>query len=253
MNQKPGIIGKKLGFTQFYNEAGDVIRCTVIETPDVTVLGKRTKDKDGYTALVLGFTDAKEKHLSKPQIAAFRRMVRQVEFDVWYTDFMTDRRHADASADGAADAALSAHLGKFPALVGKLAIIFHVCELSTAEQGNTPAPPRPISAQTLRRVLRVIQYLEGHARRIYAADAPVVATVARRLANRIAAGDLTDTFTAQMLQDLYNRVVPTLADAIPLVDAIAPVVTTLAINRTRTASALGRAVGKAAAASAPTR
>ena len=126
----------------------------------------------------------------------------QVEFDVWYTDFMTDRRHADASADGAADAALSAHLGKFPALVGKLAIIFHVCELSTAEQGNTPAPPRPISAQTLRRVLRVIQYLEGHARRIYAADAPVVATVARRLANRIAAGDLTDTFTAR---DVYRH------------------------------------------------
>ena len=73
MNQKPGIIGKKLGFTQFYNEAGDVIRCTVIETPDVTVLGKRTKEKDGYTALVLGFTDAKEKHLSKPQIAAFKK------------------------------------------------------------------------------------------------------------------------------------------------------------------------------------
>lgn len=73
MNQKPGIIGKKLGFTQFYNEAGDVIRCTVVETPDVTVLGKRTKEKDGYTALVLGFTDAKEKHLSKAQIGAFKK------------------------------------------------------------------------------------------------------------------------------------------------------------------------------------
>ena len=73
MNQKPDISGTKRGFTQFYNDAGDVIRCTVIEAPNVTVLGKRTKEKDGYVALVLGMTDAKEKHLTKPQLGAFKK------------------------------------------------------------------------------------------------------------------------------------------------------------------------------------
>jgi len=88
MNTKPGIIGKKLGMTQLYKEDGTVQRVTVVDTSSVVVLGKRTKEKDGYTAVILGLRDAKEKHLSKAQIGAFkkagapaRREIREVRCD----------------------------------------------------------------------------------------------------------------------------------------------------------------------------
>src|SRR5689334_7880939 len=73
MNTKPGIIGKKLGMTQLYKDDGTVQRVTVIDTTGLTVVGKRTKEKDGYTALVLGLTDAKEKHLTKAELGAFKK------------------------------------------------------------------------------------------------------------------------------------------------------------------------------------
>jgi large subunit ribosomal protein L3 len=73
MNSKPGIIGKKLGMTQLYKDDGTVQRVTVIDTSDVVVVGKRTKEKDGYIAIVLGLRDAKEKHLAKAQLGAFKK------------------------------------------------------------------------------------------------------------------------------------------------------------------------------------
>jgi len=73
MNTKPGIIGKKLGMTQLYTEDGTVQRVTVIDTSSVQVVGKRTKEKDGYTAVVFGIKDAKEKHTTKPQAGAFKK------------------------------------------------------------------------------------------------------------------------------------------------------------------------------------
>jgi large subunit ribosomal protein L3 len=65
MNTNPGIIGKKLGMTQYFAEDGNIVRCTVIES-DLTVLGKRTKAKDGYDALIVGFGERNPKHASKP-------------------------------------------------------------------------------------------------------------------------------------------------------------------------------------------
>jgi large subunit ribosomal protein L3 len=65
MNTNPGIIGKKLGMTQFFAEDGNVVRCTVIES-DLTVLGKRTKAKDGYDALIVGLGERTSKHVKKP-------------------------------------------------------------------------------------------------------------------------------------------------------------------------------------------
>lgn len=73
MNTKPGIIGKKLGMTQLYKEDGTVQRVTVIDTSSLTVVGKRTKEKDGYTAVVFGMTDAKDKHLNKAQQGHFKK------------------------------------------------------------------------------------------------------------------------------------------------------------------------------------
>ncbi len=73
MNSKPGIIGKKLGMTQLYKEDGTVQRVTVIDTTSLQVVGKRTKEKDGYTAVVFGLVDAKEKHVAKAQLGAFKK------------------------------------------------------------------------------------------------------------------------------------------------------------------------------------
>src|SRR3954447_3705910 len=73
MNTKPGIIGKKLGMTQLYTPDGTVQRVTVIDTSSLQVVGKRTKEKDGYVAVIFGLTDAKEKHLAKAQAGAFKK------------------------------------------------------------------------------------------------------------------------------------------------------------------------------------
>jgi len=73
MNTQPGIYGRKLGCTQIFEADGSVKRVTVIEAGPITVLGKRTVEKDGYTALVLGFDERKEKHTSKPLAGYFKK------------------------------------------------------------------------------------------------------------------------------------------------------------------------------------
>lgn len=73
MNTKPGILGKKLGMTQIYKEDGTVQRVTVVDVSSLQVVGKRTKEKDGYVAVVFGIQDAKEKHLTKAQIGSFKK------------------------------------------------------------------------------------------------------------------------------------------------------------------------------------
>jgi large subunit ribosomal protein L3 len=73
MNTSPGIIGKKLGMTQLYKDDGTVQRVTVLDMSEVAVVGKRTVATDGYTALVFGLRDAKEKHLTKPELGSFKK------------------------------------------------------------------------------------------------------------------------------------------------------------------------------------
>ncbi len=63
---KKGIIGKKLGMTQLFDEKGNIIPVTVINAGPCVVVQKKTKDKDGYDAVQLGFLDIKEKKVTKP-------------------------------------------------------------------------------------------------------------------------------------------------------------------------------------------
>jgi len=72
MNQYPGVIGRKLGMTQFFAEDGSVVPCTVVET-STFVVGKRTKEKDGYDALILGTGELKDKHASKAVAGQFKK------------------------------------------------------------------------------------------------------------------------------------------------------------------------------------
>ncbi|MBO3445435.1 MULTISPECIES: 50S ribosomal protein L3 [Clostridia] len=62
-----GILGKKLGMTQIFTETGIVIPVTVVEAGPIVVTQIKTVEKDGYNAIQIGFGDAKEKSLNKPQ------------------------------------------------------------------------------------------------------------------------------------------------------------------------------------------
>ncbi len=70
---KKAIIGKKLGMTQIFDEAGNMIPVTVIEAGPCPVVQKKTKETDGYEALQLGFMDVKESKVSKPEAGHFKR------------------------------------------------------------------------------------------------------------------------------------------------------------------------------------
>ena len=70
---KKGIIGKKIGMTQIFDEIGNVIPVTVIEAGPCVVAQKKTVENDGYDAVQLGFMDVKEKHLTKPEKGHFEK------------------------------------------------------------------------------------------------------------------------------------------------------------------------------------
>jgi large subunit ribosomal protein L3 len=64
---KKAIIGKKVGMTQIFDEAGKAIPVTVIEAGPCVVVQKKTDEKEGYTSVQLGFGEVEEKKLSKPE------------------------------------------------------------------------------------------------------------------------------------------------------------------------------------------
>jgi large subunit ribosomal protein L3 len=74
MNQNFGLLGKKLGNTQVFNEDGSVSRVTAIKIGPCVVLGKRTVEKDGYSALILGFGEKGDKHLTKAERGFFTKI-----------------------------------------------------------------------------------------------------------------------------------------------------------------------------------
>ena len=70
---KKAIIGKKVGMTQFFDEAGHVVPVTVIEAGPCVVVQKKTAEKDGYSAVQLGFQDVEEKKLTKPEAGHIKK------------------------------------------------------------------------------------------------------------------------------------------------------------------------------------
>ena len=88
MNTNPGLIGTKLGNTQIFLDDGEVRRVTAIKAGPCVVVGKRTPDKDGYSALQLGFGEKREKLVNKPQAGAMKkagvqtpRVIREFRID----------------------------------------------------------------------------------------------------------------------------------------------------------------------------
>ena len=70
---KKGIIGKKIGMTQIFDEIGNVIPVTVIQAGPCVVAQKKTVETDGYNAVQLGFADVKEKHMTKAEKGHFEK------------------------------------------------------------------------------------------------------------------------------------------------------------------------------------
>jgi large subunit ribosomal protein L3 len=68
-----GVIGKKLGMTQIFDEQGLSIPVTVIKVDEIIVTQVKTVKKDGYNAIQVGTIPAKEKHLTKSQIGHFKK------------------------------------------------------------------------------------------------------------------------------------------------------------------------------------
>ncbi len=68
-----GVIGKKLGMTQIFDEQGLAIPVTVIKVDETVVTQVKTVETDGYNAIQVGTVPAKEKHLTKAQLGHFKK------------------------------------------------------------------------------------------------------------------------------------------------------------------------------------
>ena len=82
-----GILGRKLGMTQIFNAAGELVPVTVIDCTPNVVLQQKTVENDGYEAVQVGFIDLKEKQSNKPQAGhaakantAPKRFIREFRF-----------------------------------------------------------------------------------------------------------------------------------------------------------------------------
>ena len=70
---KKGIIGKKIGMTQIFDQKGNVIPVTVIEGKGNVVTQIKSVETDGYNAIQLGFGEIKDKHITKPKAGHFAK------------------------------------------------------------------------------------------------------------------------------------------------------------------------------------
>ena len=70
---KKGIIGKKIGMTQIFDEVGNAVPVTIIQAGPCVVAQRKTAEKDGYEAVQLGFEDVPEKKLNKAEAGHFAK------------------------------------------------------------------------------------------------------------------------------------------------------------------------------------
>ncbi|WP_242392801.1 50S ribosomal protein L3 [Anaeromyxobacter oryzisoli] len=71
-----GLLAKKVGMTQIFTPEGDCVPVTVLEAGPCTVVRRKTAEKDGYDAVVLGYGPVDEKHahrLSKAEVGVFKK------------------------------------------------------------------------------------------------------------------------------------------------------------------------------------
>ncbi len=89
---KKGLIGKKIGMTQIFDEKGNMIPVTVIEAGPCAVVQKKTTENDGYEAVQIGFGDMKASRVNKPAAGHFKKA------DVAPKKILKEFRLADTSS-----------------------------------------------------------------------------------------------------------------------------------------------------------
>ena len=94
---KKGLIGRKIGMTQVFDEKGNVIPVTVVELGPCAVVQKKTTENDGYNAVQLGFEDKKVTKTNKPMAGHFKKA------DVAPKKFLREFRLEDDSAINVGD------------------------------------------------------------------------------------------------------------------------------------------------------
>ncbi len=104
---KKGIVGKKLGMTQLFDEKGNVIPVTVIEAGPCMVCQKKTAQNDGYEAVQIGYGDLKASKVTKPLKGHFakndvapKKVLREFRFDDISAINVGDVIKADVFAEG---------------------------------------------------------------------------------------------------------------------------------------------------------
>ncbi|NLY78321.1 MAG: 50S ribosomal protein L3 [Tissierellia bacterium] len=83
-----GIIGRKIGMTQIFDEEGNIIPVTVVEAGPIKVIQKKTVETDGYNAIQVGFVDVKEKKVNRPLKGHFDKA--GVEYKRYIREFRVD-------------------------------------------------------------------------------------------------------------------------------------------------------------------
>lgn len=83
-----GILAKKIGMTQVFEESGDLVPVTVLQAGPMVVVQKKTVETDGYNAIVVGFGEINEKNVNKPRKgqfkkanASYKRYLREFKLD----------------------------------------------------------------------------------------------------------------------------------------------------------------------------
>ena len=85
---KKGLIGRKVGMTQIFDEKGNVIPVTVIETAGNIVSQIKTVETDGYNAIQLGYGEIKDKHINKPEAGHFSKC--KIANNIYLREFILD-------------------------------------------------------------------------------------------------------------------------------------------------------------------
>ena len=102
------IIGKKIGMTQIFDEAGHAVPVTVIEAGPCTVVQKKTAEKDGYEAIQLGYETVPERKLTKPEVGhqkkagltEFKKVLKEFKLDKAAEMNVGDEVKVDVFAEG---------------------------------------------------------------------------------------------------------------------------------------------------------
>ena len=108
MNEQMGLIGRKLGMTQFFEDDGEVVAVTVIDVGPNTVFGVKTDEsKDGYNALQLAYGSQKAQRINQPEMGQLKKagldqsppeVIREIRVDK-----ATASQHEAGATIGAAD------------------------------------------------------------------------------------------------------------------------------------------------------